>query len=191
MNSPLSDHHCDVQLRLQVELNANSRASKLEALAADLISQLLDIEISVAKSGFQHGGDAGPAGRPGRRFRIECKKYQETTALSDRELLGEIDQALARDEALEAWVLVATRTVPEQLRQDLVQKGERLGVPVIILSWTQSRTLNPRCPLCIEFGSSRAGLLPRGGCASPRTFANRGRKHRRDQTGSAILESRV
>jgi hypothetical protein len=135
------------QEKLKYELQSDKSSSKLENLAAGLVGLLLDVPIAVAKSGFQHGGDAGPAGQQGRRFRIECKKYSDETALSDRELLGEIDQALGRDEALEAWFLVATRDVPEQLAQDLVQKGERLGVPVIIIDWKDNQ-LAPLAALC-------------------------------------------
>ena len=103
--------------------------------------------IAVAKSGFQHGADAGPAGQQGRRFRLECKKYSDNSSLSERELLGEIDQALARDEALEAWVLVATCRVSEQIRQSLDQHGERLGVPVLIIDW-MCHEVAPLAALC-------------------------------------------
>ncbi len=123
------------QADLKFALQDEKRASKLENLAAALLGRLLGIPIAIAKSGFQHGGDGGPAGRQGRRFRLECKKYSDTTSLSDRELLGEIDHALSRDEALEAWILAATREVPEQLEQDLTQKGDSIGVPVVILDW--------------------------------------------------------
>ncbi len=78
---------------------------------------------------------------------MECKKYSDHTSLSDRELLGEIDHALARDEALEAWILIATRSVPEQLAQDLVQKGERLAVPVLVIDWKEHE-LAPLAALC-------------------------------------------
>ncbi|WP_287103680.1 hypothetical protein, partial [Brevundimonas sp.] len=64
-----------------------------EEVAAALISELLDVGIAMAKSGFQHGGDAGSAGRQGRRFRIETKRYADGTDISNRELLGEIDHA--------------------------------------------------------------------------------------------------
>lgn len=90
--------------RLKQELQQGGQPSNLENLAAALLSRLLDVPIVVAKSGFQHGGDAGTAGQQGRRLRIECKKYSDTTSLNDRELLGEIDQALERDQALEAWL---------------------------------------------------------------------------------------
>ena len=114
------------QEKLKNELQSEQRASKLEHLAAALLSRLLDVPVAVSSSGLQHGGDAGPGGQQGRRFRIECKKYSDTTSLSERELLGEIDHALARDPALEGWFLVATRQVPEQLAQTLLQKGEEI-----------------------------------------------------------------
>ena len=143
----LSTAELDNQEKLKRELHNVQEASNLEHLAAALIGGLLDVPIAVAKSGFQHGADAGPAGQQGRRFRLECKKYSDNSSLSERELLGEIDQALARDEALEAWVLVATCCVSEQIRQSLNQKGERLGVPIVIIDWADGE-LAPLAALC-------------------------------------------
>lgn len=137
MTMPFTEANQILQEELKATLQADGSAHKFENLAAALVGQLLDIPIAVAKSGFQHGGDAGTAGQQNRRFRLECKKYNDDTSLSDRELLGEIDHALARDSALEAWILVSTRSVPEQLAQDLVQKGERLGVPVLVIDWKE------------------------------------------------------
>jgi len=106
-----------------------------EEVAAALISELLDVGIAMAKSGFQHGGDAGSAGRQGRRFRIETKRYADGTDISNRELLGEIDHALTRDRALEGWFLAATRKASEQLEQDLLGKSDELGLPVVVIDW--------------------------------------------------------
>ena len=143
----LSTAELDNQEKLKRELHNAQEASKLEHLAAALIGRLLDVPIAVAKSGFQHGADAGPAGQQGRRFRVECKKYSDNSSLSERELLGEIDQALSRDEALEAWVLIATCSVSEQIRQSLDQHGERLGVPIVIIDWVDGE-LAPLAALC-------------------------------------------
>ncbi|MYB55749.1 MAG: hypothetical protein F4X51_05100 [Gemmatimonadetes bacterium] len=133
--------------RLKKELQKGRKPANLEHLAAALLSRLLDVPIVVSRSGFQHGGDAGTAGQQGRRLRIECKKYSDTSNLNERELLGEIDQALERDQALEAWILVATRTVPEQLQQSLVLKGERVGVPIVIIDWLDHE-IAPLAALC-------------------------------------------
>lgn len=123
-----------------------SDSSVLERLSAALFSRLLDVPVAVARSGFQHGGDAGPAGGE-RRFRVECKRYRDDTSLNVRELLGEIDQALERDPALEAWVLVSTQSVPEQVVQSVRQKGESLGVPVLVVDWG-GPGLPPLAALC-------------------------------------------
>ena len=132
---------------LKCELQTESDASKLEYLVGALLSRLLDVPIAIARSGFQYGGDAGPAGQLGRRFRIECKKYRDTSHINERELLGEIDQALSRDHALEAWVLVSTTVVSEQTRQSLVQHGEQLGIPILIFDW-RDNDLAPLAALC-------------------------------------------
>ena len=109
--------------------------TKLEHLAADLMGRLLKVQIAVSKAGFQHGGDAGTAGRAGRRLRIECKRYADNRPLSDRELQGEIDDATRRTPGLEAWVLVSTRRVAENTQETLNLKAGEVGVPVIVVDW--------------------------------------------------------
>lgn len=123
------------QERLKKELSTDAQGGNLEKLAAALVGRMLGVTVSVARSGFQHGGDAGIAGRQNRRLRIETKRYGQTTTLNERELLGELDQAIERDPALEAWLLVTTQAVSEQIEQSLHQKGEAAGVPIFILDW--------------------------------------------------------
>ena len=152
---------------LKHELQTEPDASKLEKLASALLSRLLDVPIAIASSGYQYGGDAGPAGHQDRRFRLECKKYSDTTHTNERELLGEIDQALSRDPALEAWLLVATHTVSEQTRQSLILHGEKHGIPIVVIDWSHS-DISPLAALC-SFGpdlvettfSSTAGVAAR------------------------------
>jgi len=114
--------------------------TKFEHLVASLMGELLGTSVAVAKSGFQSGGDAGTSGRQQRALRIECKRYKDTTALSARELQGELDDAIARDPGLEVWVLAATRDVPEQLEASLFAKANRLGVPVLVIDWKAHET---------------------------------------------------
>lgn len=153
--------------KLKASLQGDPDAKKLEHLAAAAIGRLLGVAIAVAKSGFQYGADMGPAGRQGRRLRVECKKYGDSTSLGERELLGEVDQALSRDPALEAWVLVATREVSEDLQQSLSQKGEAIGVPVVVIdcSTTGESSLAAMCafaPDLVEsIFSAEAGGLAR------------------------------
>jgi hypothetical protein len=131
----LTGEEVKAQEQLKAELSSDSQGVNLERLAAALVGRILGVTVSVARSGFQHGGDSGTAGRQDRRLRIETKRYGETTALNERELLGELDQALWRDPELEAWVLVTTQAVPEQIEQSLNRKGLAEGVPVLIFDW--------------------------------------------------------
>lgn len=115
----------------------------LELLAAELISRLIGVRVTVAKSGFQHGSDAGTVGREGRHLRIECKRYADNSPLDDRNLQGEIDDALRRDGALEAWILVSTRGVSQQTEDTLLSKAIATGVPVIAIDWREDCTELP------------------------------------------------
>jgi hypothetical protein len=139
-----------------------------EKLTAALLSRLLGVGIAVAKSGYQFGGDAGPAGRQDRNFRIECKRYADDTKLNDRELLGEIDEAVAAEPALEAWFLAATRSASEQLENLLKGHAEKLGVPVLVIDWkpTGFPALGALCsgaPEVLEsFAGESAAELARG-----------------------------
>lgn len=138
----------DAQNRLKALLQASKAdADKFENMTAALIGRLLGVPVFVARSGFQYGGDGGTAGQAKRRLRVETKKYGDTTSLSERELLGELDQAVKRDPALEVWILAATRVSPEQLTQELTQKGEKEGVPVLVLDWDDAG-LAPMAALC-------------------------------------------
>ncbi len=160
---------CDVknQNALRNVLQKEKDASKLECLAAALIGRLIGVRVAVSKSGFQHGADAGSAGRQGRHLRIECKKYADTTNLSDRELQGEIDDALRFDPTLEGWILVTTREVPEQTEQVLMSKGANSGLPIVILDWKPG-PLSDLAALCAfapdlvaDIFSPKAGELAR------------------------------
>ena len=144
---PLNPTDLRNQETLKYELQNEQTPSQFEQLGAALLDRFIDVWFPVAKRGSQHGADAGTAGQQGRRLRAECKRYRDTKPLSDRELLGEIDEALARDEALEAWILAATRPVPEQTRQSVVQHGEKWGIPIVIIDWTDNG-IAPLAALC-------------------------------------------
>ena len=132
---------------LQV-LRSGSPAS-LEHLAAALVGRLLRVSLATAKAGFQHGGDSGTSGRAGRHLRVECKRYADATPLTDRELQGEVDDALRRNPALEAWILVATRPVSENTQDTLNLKAQEVGLPIIVIDWASPiGALPDLCALC-------------------------------------------
>jgi hypothetical protein len=137
----------DATLKQLKNLLQNAGEKEFEKLVAALFGVLLDCNIFVSKSGFQYGADAGTATSAGVNIRFECKRYSDDTSLSERELLGEIEQAHVRDLYLEAWVLVATRNVSEQLASSLSRMGNELGLPVIIVDW-QSHEFPRLAALC-------------------------------------------
>ena len=133
-------------------------AGAFERLAARLLSRLLSVPVFVARSGFQYGGDGGTAGSGGRYLRIECKKYKDTTPLNTRELLGEIDQAVMADEALEAWVLVTTRDVDEQLIRQLRRHASEHGISILFFAWDEAAAPT-LASLCAAFPEETEGFL--------------------------------
>lgn len=110
--------------------------AQLEMVAVELLSEFMAVPFFLARGGFQHGADGGTAGQQDRNIRVECKRYSESTRLDDRELRGEIDDALARNQDLEAWILVATRSVDETTREKLHLKAEETGLPILVIDWT-------------------------------------------------------
>lgn len=109
-------------------------SSALEKLAADLVSKVIELSVRRAGGGAQYGADAG-AMTTVQTIRVETKRYQDSTSLRERELLGEIAQAIMRDPFIEAWILVCTRNVKESLSKALRDYGIHHGVPIFIIDW--------------------------------------------------------
>lgn len=129
-----------------------------------LFTSLVGATFTVAKAGQQSGADGGTAGHQGRSLVIECKRYKDTTPLRERELLGEMDQALKRNPHLEAWILAATRELLFQDRDALTQHGHNIGLPVIVVDWSDGlpvlAALLARDPTTTEmYFGPRAGVL--------------------------------
>lgn len=133
----------------------DARADTFERLAADLFCRLLgDVGVSVSKPGSQFGGDAGTAGLRRRYLRLECKRYKEATHLTPRSLGGEVLEAVLKDPQLEAWVLASTKTVSETERNVARDGGAVLGVPVVVIDWTEQPPgvgINALAALCSKW----------------------------------------
>ena len=108
---------------------------KLERLAGRLLASLVGVPFRHARSGDQGGGDGGVAGAGGRHLKYEARRYSENTTLDERRILGEIQQALRRNPYLEAWILITTREVPEQLEEAMNYEGIEHGICTFTIDW--------------------------------------------------------
>ena len=106
--SELLDPFCNLRRVLLKAPPAN-----LERLAGRLLGQLLGVPVRIARAGDQRGGDGGVSGADDRHLIFEARRYSPDSTLDERSIVGEIQQAVRRDPALEAWILVTTREVPE------------------------------------------------------------------------------
>lgn len=108
--------------------------SGFEGLIAKLLTSISGIPFHLSKSGYQAGRDLGGRSQNGNIVAVETKRYLETTPLNDRELLGEISQAIRETPDLDLWVLVASRTINLQLRDQLIDSCNRYGISFLAIA---------------------------------------------------------
>lgn len=137
-----------------------------ERLVRGLLSWLVGVPFRLAGGGEQGGGDVGVVGPAGRDLICEARRYGDTSRLDRRQIEGEIQQAIRRNPDLEAWILVTTQEVPEQVRTAMVQAGQRAGVAALIIDWLPQplpglAALCAFCPDCFEavVDSGHRGVL--------------------------------
>lgn len=129
--------------------------AKLERLAKCLLGCLLGVPVRNARAGAQRGGDGGVSGAGGRHLIFEARRYGDDSRLDERGILGEIEQAIDREPALEAWILVTTQEASEQIQQAMVRAGENKGIGTVIIDWQRQplpnlAVLAARYPQCFE-----------------------------------------
>ena len=153
---------CD-QLR-QILLGAEPGC--LERLAQSALGNLLDVPFRNARSGDQRGGDGGASGI--RDLVFEARRYEPTTSFDERGIRGQILQAVERKPDLEAWLLVSTREVPEQIQDAIDATALGQGIAAISLDWMRQplpklAVLFASCPdgFAVEFGQQHDVLLER------------------------------
>ena len=157
----MRDPICELR---KVLLNAPSAC--LERLSGCLLGRLLSVPARISRSGEQHGGDGGVSGAGGRHLVFEARRYGDTSKLDKRSIVGEIQLAVHQKPSLEAWILVTTLEVPEQVQQAMLQSAEVNGIGTVIIDWSpqplpQLAVLSARYPECIEaeIGKGHESLL--------------------------------
>ena len=134
----------------------------LEELVGDLLGDVLGVQVRRAGSGSQRGGDGGTGGAGGRRLIYEARRYRDTTHLDERSIRGEIDQAVEREPGLEAWILVTTKVVSEQVATAMEGAGRPRGVATFIVDWSPKGL--PRLAVLCASKPDAFGRFISGGC---------------------------
>ncbi len=105
-----------------------------EGLVADLLEALTGRRFRLARSGSQMGRDLNSRHADANIVAVECKRYGEDTKLKERELQGELTQAVMDIPDLDLWMLVTSRDVPSQLHGLLCKQARRENVEFLSVS---------------------------------------------------------
>jgi len=105
-----------------------------EGLIARLLEVLTGQHFRLARSGSQAGRDMSMRHPGCNVVAVECKRYGKETKLGERELLGELVQAVRDIPDLDLWVLIASRSISSQLQEALQYQAEREGIGFLSIS---------------------------------------------------------
>lgn len=110
-----------------------------EGLIAQLLEKLTGLNFRLAKAGYQAGRDLGSRDWEANVITVEAKKYG-TTALKERELIGEVSQANWETPDLDLWVLATSREVDTLLVERLTRACQERGFEFLHLSTDEGGT---------------------------------------------------
>ena len=158
-----SNHAPDLCDQLQ-KILLGAKPGCLERLAQSALSNLLDVPFRSARAGDQRGGDGGASGT--RDLVFEARRYESTTSFDERGIRGQILQAIERKPDLEAWILVSTREVPEQVQNAIDTTALGHGVAAVSIDWLRQplprlAVLSASDPdgFAAEFGQQHSEIL--------------------------------
>jgi|GEM_PF-5955322 len=104
-----------------------------EGIVRQTLQQWTGKEYYLAKSGSQMGRDGSTAGSNDIYDSFEAKRYNYSTSLKERDILGGLIDHLICHKYLDTWALVTTRDVPDQLANKIIALGKKECFKPIIL----------------------------------------------------------
>lgn len=139
-------------LRSSLEQLDHTGTTGFEGLIAILLERLTGKHFYIARSGSQHGRDAGSDTIGGFIIAVEAKHYNRRTRLDETELLGKLVEADSSAPYIDIWVLATTAEANEQLVRKLEAEGERRGIHVVIIDSRENGIgrLDALCANCPE-----------------------------------------
>lgn len=109
-------------------------ATGFEGLVRRLLEAWIGRRFRLARGGEQFGHDvASDAGPLAPSILVECKRYGVDNKPPNRELVGELGQALARFPTLDLWVLAATTEIGSNAVAELRALAEQHAVEILVI----------------------------------------------------------
>ncbi|MFN7778280.1 MAG: hypothetical protein ACK5RK_05310 [Betaproteobacteria bacterium] len=121
-----------------------------EGFIATLLQAVCRQRLLLSASGLQSGLDARSSRHDPLHVAIECKRYDATTPLSERELVSEIDIASAANPQLDLWVLATTRPVSVQEDRAMHEACRRRGIDYLTLDSATPPNIGALDALCVD-----------------------------------------
>lgn len=130
-----------------------------EGLVIALLREATQFPLVLAGSGVQGGLDAATPRSHSIQIAVECKRYGESTPLSERELRSEIEIACARNPNLDCWILVTSRQVTTQEDAVLADACQERGIGYLSLGCGTSINVGNLEALCAGYESAAVAYL--------------------------------
>ena len=155
----------DLIQSLDKQHKGRKKGEPFEELVSELLGLLLETRFETAKSGYQPIGDAI---NEERTIVLQTKNYNDETPLDRKEILGDIEEAELELPNLQAYVLAASRTINNRLRNRLGDVEKKTGLDIVTLELTDK--LSNLGALCVTFWEDIHGFF--GSSNTDREFSD-------------------
>ena len=150
---------------LDKQHKGRKKGELFEELVSELLGLLLETHFETAKSGYQPIGDAI---NEERTIVLQTKNYNDETPLDRKEILGDIEEAELELPNLQVYVLAASRTINNRLRNRLGDVEKKTGLDIVPLELTDK--LSNLGALCVTFWEDIHGFF--GSSNTDREFSD-------------------
>ena len=136
----------DLIQSLDKQHEGRKKGEPFEELVAKLLGLLLEDCFEIEKSGYQPRGDAI---NEERTIVLQTKNYNDETPLDRKEILGDIEEAELELPNLQVYVLAASRTINNRLRNRFGDIEKKTGLDIV--SVELSDELSDLGALCVTY----------------------------------------
>ena len=131
---------------LDTQHKGRKKGEPFEELVANLLELLLEDRFEIEKSGYQPRGDAI---NEEHTIVLQTKNYNDRKSLDRKEILGDIEEAELELPNLQVYVLAASRTINNRLRNRLGDVAKKTGLEIVTLELSDK--LSDLGALCVTF----------------------------------------